>query len=295
MALFQGDFGKGVTTASGIYGDPGVNPWILYGPTPSTTTVMASSTGYGSNAIPQVQFRVGTVSPGDYETEWVFCRLAVAGPVDYLPGQVFVVDENFNASLATTTTAATNKNLNAMVGYVYAPATATGTFYLWLARAGNLAVQAAGSSLANGQAESTATGGQVKFLVTHTAATWTLSPLTAYGASSSITFKADTVNGSPVLSNLTSQVTGPLGGTGGITDLIPGMVITGTGMPSNAIISAIDKAGPGGSYRAFIGTNTTGAMFTSQNATATNLQTTLTVTNIVAAKVMWPTVANAVT
>jgi hypothetical protein len=256
---------------------------------------MSFQAGYGSNAIPQVQFRVGTVSPGDYETEWVFCRLAVTGPVDYLPGQVFVVDENFNASLATTTTAATNKNLNVMVGYAYAPATATGTYYLWLARAGNLAVQAASSSLANGQAESTATGGQVKFLITHTSTSWTLSPLTAYGASSSITFKADTVNGSPILTNLTSQVTGPLGATGGITDLLPGMVFTGTGAPANSIISAIDKGGPGGTYRAFIGTNTTGAMFTAQNATATGTQVTFTVTSHVAAKVMWPTVANTVT
>lgn len=290
MAIFQGDFGKGVITSSGVFGDPGVNPWVLYGPTPSTTTVM-------TNAIPQVQFRVGTVSPADYETEWVFCRLSVASVTDYMPGQVFSVDENFNAALITTTVASNNKNTNVMVGSVFAPATAAGTYYLWLARAGNLAVQAAASSTAFGQAETTATAGLVKFLASasHTATSYTLSPLIGYGASSSITFKADSVNGSPVLSNITSQVTGPLAGTGGITDLVPGMVFTGTGAPANSIIAAIDKLGPGGTYRISIGTNTTGAQSTAQNATATGTQVTFTVTSHVAAKVMWPTIAGAAT
>ena len=296
MAIFQGDFGKGVITSSGL-NEPGVNPWILYGPVASTTSVMASSTGYGSAAIPQMQFRLGTVSQGDYETEWVFCRLVVASTTDYLPGQAYSVDENFNLSLITTTVAASNKNSNVVVGYTFAPATAAGTYYMWVARAGNLAVQAAGSSTAFGQAETTATAGQLKFLASasHTSTSYTIAPLIGIGASSSITFKADSVNGSSVLQNITSQITGPFAGTGGLTDLIPGMVFTGTGAPSNSIISAIDQRGPGGSYRAFIGTNTTGAQFTAQTATATNLQTTFTVTSHVAAKVMWPTIAGAAT
>jgi hypothetical protein len=294
MAIFQGDFGKGVTTNSGIFGDPGVSPWVLYGPVSSTTSVMASAAGYGSNAVPQVQFRLGMVTQGDFETEWVFCRYVVSGPVDILPGQVYGVDENFNASLLTTTTAAAAANSNVYVGYAFAPATASGTYYLWLARAGNLAVQAAASSLAFGQAQSGATAGQVKFLNTHTAGTWTVQPLTAYGASSSITFKADTVNGSPQMLNVTSQITGPQGATGGITDLIPGMVFTGTGI-TNGIISTIDRGGSGGSFRIGIGTNTTGNQNVANNCTNTATQGTFTVTSHVAAKVYWPSIANAVT
>lgn len=288
MAIFQGDFGKGIITQSGVFGDPGVNPWILYGPTPSTTSVTV-------NAVPQAQWRLGSVVAGDAESEWVFCRLVLGSTTDLVPGMAWSVDENFNLTSLTSTVAGNNKNTNVVFSYPFAPATAAGTFYLWAARAGNLAVQTAASSTAFGQAETTATAGTVKFLASgsHTVGSYTLNPMSAYVASSGITYKADTVNGSPVLLNVTSQMTGLYAGTGLITDLLPGMVMTGTGMPSNAIISSIDKLGPGGTYRAFIGTNTTGNQFVAQNATATNAQVTLTVTNMVHAKVYWPTIAGA--
>ncbi len=32
MTVYQGDFGKGVATGSGVWSDPGANPCILYGP-----------------------------------------------------------------------------------------------------------------------------------------------------------------------------------------------------------------------------------------------------------------------
>jgi hypothetical protein len=286
---WQGDFGKGVITGSGTYSEPGANPWVLYGPVAAgSTSVDAFQAGYGSNAIPQIQFRLGMVISGDFETEWVFCRLSVSGPQDLVPGLMWQIDENYTATLATTSARVLGIQLG--FSYMFAPATATGVYYGWLARAGRLICQAAASSLATGNAETTATAGVPKWLVTHTAgsASTAAGGCNAWGASSNITFKADTVSGSPILQNLNSQIS-VNGSTGGLTDILPGAVITGTGMPSNAIISAIDNKGPGGSYRAFIGTNTTGAMFTAQNATATNLQTTLTITNMVQALVYWPT------
>ena len=33
--IWQGDFGKGVPTGSGVWSDPGVNPCLVYGPVPA--------------------------------------------------------------------------------------------------------------------------------------------------------------------------------------------------------------------------------------------------------------------
>lgn len=294
---WQGDFGKGVATGSGTFSDPGINPWVLNGPVAAgSTSVMSSSAGYGSNAIPQIQQRLGMVVSGDYGTEWVFCRFSASGTPDLMPGMAFNVDENFTAVLTTTTTCAATPNAPVFVGYVFAPALATGVYYLWLCRAGNILAQAAASSVANGGAQSGATAGVLKFLISHTSATWSILPFAAYAASSNITFKADSVNGSPYLTNVSSQITNALtGAVGGITDLCPGMVFTGTGAPSNALIKTIDFKGTGGSPRITIGTNTAGAQNTEQNASATNTATTFTVTTHVQASLYWPTIANAVT
>lgn len=280
--VWQGDFGKGIVTGSGVYSEPGVNPWTLFGP------LAAGVTSVDVNAIPQRQFRLGMVVSGDYETEWVFCRLNVTGgPVDLMPGMVWQVDENYTAILSTTANRALN--VQNMVSMIFAPATATGFYFGWLARAGKLAVQAAAGSQATGQGETTATAGVAKFVTgAHTVGSATIAPASAVGASSSITFKADTVNGSPYLQNINSQVTLE-GSQTGITDLTPGMVITGAGMPANAIIAAVDKLGPGGSYRITIGTNTAGNQSVAQNATATAGQVTLTVTSHVSTLWYWPT------
>lgn len=293
--VWQGDFGKGIATGSGVYSDPGINPYVIYGPISATaTSVMAFSTGFGSNAIPQIQFRLGLVAQGDYETEWIFCRYVSTGTPDLLPGQVWQIDENYSASLITTTTAAANLNAQVGVSYVFFPAIPAGTYYFWLARAGRVIVQAAASSLAGGGAQTGATAGQVKFLTTHTAGTWQVSPFSAFAASSNITFLGDTVNGQPYITNIKSQIS-INGVTGGLTDIVPGAVITGTNMPSNALIKTIDQLGAGGTYRITLGTNTAGAMNTTQNASGTAAGTTFTITNMVQGLLYWPTTANAVT
>src|SRR5215472_16546894 len=73
--VFQGDFGKGISTGSGVFSEPGVNVYQLLGPVaPGATSVMASAAGYGSAAIPQIPMRLGTVISGSEESEWVLCR-----------------------------------------------------------------------------------------------------------------------------------------------------------------------------------------------------------------------------
>lgn len=267
---WQGDFGKGISTGSGVWSDPGVNPCLLYGPVPTA--------GVSGNGSVNPQWRLGMVIEGDLGSEFVFGKLVPGSATDLLPGQAYQLDENFTATLLTTS----GSTLNAEVGVlnVFAVQQAAGTYYAWFQRAGHAAVQAAGSSIATGQAETTATGGQLKFLAagSHTAGTKSTDEITAFGASSSITFTANTVSGSPYLTAVASAVSGA---GGGIADLTPGMVITGTGLPANSCIAAIDKQG--GQWRVSIGTNSSGAYSTLQNATANGSAVTFTVTSHVAA------------
>lgn len=285
---FLGDFGKGVSTGSGLYSDPGGSVYQLFGPVaPGATSVMPFAAGYGSNAIPQVPMRLGMPIDGSEGTEWILCRYVASSSPDLKPGMLWFIDENYTATLAT----GSNKVLGAQTGvsYVFQTAPANGTYYLWLAVAGRLLIKDAGSSVATGSCDSTATAGSAKFTATHTTGQGTSSPFTAWGASSNITFKANTVSGSPYLTNVQSQIS-INGVVGGITDLIPGMTITGTGMPSNALIASIDQQG--GLWRVTLGTDTSGNLFTPQNATANGTAVTFTVTSHVQALMYWPTVTN---
>lgn len=271
---WQGDFGKGISTGSGVWSDPGVNPCLLYGPVPSS--------GVTGNGAITPQWKLGMVVDGDNGAEFIFCKLVLASTTDLLPGQVYRWGEDYTLTLLATATAALNQEIGSL--NVWAPQTAAGTYYAWVQRAGHAAVQAAGSSIAQGEAETTATGGQVKFLAnaSHTASTQSTGDVVAFGASSSITFTGTTVSGSPYITAVVSS-----NANGGVADLTPGMVITGTGLPSNSIIAAIDKQG--GQWRVTIGTNTAGSYATLQNATASGSGVTFTVTSHVIALLKRPT------
>lgn len=273
---WQGDFGKGVSTGSGVWSEAGVNPCLLYGP--------VNASGSAGGGVLQPQWKLGMVVRGDAGAEFIFCKLVLSAATDLLPGQVYRWDENFNLTLLVTATAALNMEIGVL--NVFAVQQVAGTYYCWLQRAGHAAVQAAGSSVAQGEAETTATGGQVKFLASasHTASTQSTSDVVAFGASSSITFTGNTTNGSPYITAVASAVSGA---GGGIADLTPGMVITGTGLPANSIIAAIDKVG--GVWRVSIGTNSSPNYNTLQNATANGSGVTFTVTSHVIANLKRPT------
>lgn len=266
---WQGDFGKGVSTGSGVWSDPGVNPCLLYGPIP------AAGTNTGAGVI-NPQWRLGMVVNGDYGSEFVFAKLVLGSVTDLLPGQVYQLDKDYNASILTGAASVLNEEVGVL--NVWAPQTAAGTYYGWFARAGHLSVQAAAASVATGFAETTATAGQVKFPASATAGQKSISPASAYVASSGITFTGNTASGSPYITGLTS-----------IADLQLGQVITGTGLPANSIIAAIDKQG--GQWRITIGTNTAGSYNVLQNATANGSGITFTVTSHVTANWYWPTLA----
>ena len=275
--VWQGDFGKGIATGSGVWSDPGFNPCVAY-PVPSTT---APTTGAG---IPQPQFRLGMTFNGDFGSEFILAKLVLASATDLIPGQVYQLDERFTATLLSTTNA--NNILNYEVGVlnVWYPQAPAGTYYIALQRAGHCSVKV-DSATATGSGETSATtAGSLKFPAAATAGQKSVSPTSAFVAASGVTFTGNTTSGSPYITNVVSAAT-----LAGIEDLQVGQVITGTGMPSNAIIAAIDSFG--GKWRITIGTNTAGSYSTLQNATSTATGTTFTVTSHVAANIYWPTLA----
>ena len=266
MAVWQGDFGKGQATGSGVWSDPGANPCLAYGPIPA-----AGTTGSGILLPP---FRVGMVITGDYGSEFVLGKLVLASATDLLPGQAYQLDKDYVLTLLTTANSVLNEEV--VIAQVLAPQLAAGTYYVWGQRAGRTVVLAAASSVATGSGETTATAGTLKFPASATASTKSVTPATAYQASSGITFTATTTNGSPTLTNVSS-----------INDLQLGAVITGTGLPSNAFVLAIRKTG--NTWSIDIGTNTAGSYTTLQNCTATANTITMTVTNMVTCNLDWPT------
>lgn len=272
---WQGDFGKGVSTGSGIWSDPGANPCLLYGPAPAA--------GVSNQGVPTPQWRLGMVLSGDYGAEFVFCKLVLAGTTDLLPGDCYFLDANFSATLLSVTNANNTIGTEVAVGQVFAPATVAGTYFIWLQRAGRAAIRAIAGSVANGQGETNATtAGTMKFPAAPTAGQKSAGPVQGFAASSGLTFTGTTVNGSPFITAIVSASTG-----GGVTDLVPGMTITGAGLPANSCIAALDKTG--GIWRVTIGTSTVGAQSTAQNATASAAAVTFTVTTHVSANLYWPT------
>jgi len=266
MACWTGDFGKGQETGSGVWSDPGANPCILYGP--------QAAAGVTSNGVPIPNFKLGMVVSGDLGTEFVYCKLVLSGTTDLLPGQVYQIDKDYNATLLVNASSVLNEEV--MVLSVWGPATPAGTYYGWFGRAGHLSVQAAAGSVATGFGETTATAGQLKFPASATATFKSVSPASAYQASSGITFTGNTANGSPTITGIAS-----------INDLQVGQAVTGAGLPANAIIAALRRTGT--AWAADIGTNTAGSYATLQNATANGTGVTFTVTSHVTCNFDWPT------
>jgi hypothetical protein len=254
--IFQGNYG------SGVFSDPGADPTRLYGPVPA-----AGQTGQGVLLPPM---RVGTVISGDAGSEFVLCKLTLGSTTDLVPGQAFQFDKDYNASLLSTSGSVLNQEV--AFGQAFAPQTAAGTWYIWLGRAGHLAVKATGA--ANGFGETTAVAGTVNFAATPTAGTKSISPSSLYAAS--FTFTATTATGSPYLANVAS-----------IADLTLGAAIAGTGIPASTVVGSIAKAGNAW----ILGMVQSAALTTPQNATANGTAVTVTVSGTLPANIDWPTLA----
>ena len=267
--VWQGDFGKGVSTGSGVWSDPGANPCLLYGPAPAA--------GVSNQGVPLPNWKLGMVVTGDNGTEFVYAKLALAGTTDLVPGQAYQMDKDYNATILTTAASVLNEEVVFL--NVFQAAVPAGTYYGWFCRAGHLSVAAVAASIAAGFGETTATAGSLKFTTLgQTAGTKSVTPTSAYVASSGLTFTGNTTSGSPTITNITDAAR---------MDLQLGQVITGANLPANAIVCALRRVG--NSWSADIGTNTVGNLSVLQNATGTAAGTTFTVTSHVTANVAWAT------
>ena len=275
--VWQGDFGKGVSTGSGVSFEPGVNPCLLEGP--------LAAAGVADDGAPAPGGRLGAVARGDAGAEFVCCKLTLAAAADLLPGQWYFWDENYSLTLGSAVNASNLVNAEAGVLNVWAPQAPAGTYHAWVQRAGHCSVKADAGSVAGGFAEtSSLLAGNMKFPAAPSAGQKSISPASAFVASSAIAFTGATVAGSPCITGVVSASAG-----GGVADLQLGQAITGAGLPANAIIAAIDRQGSG--WRVTLGTNTAGSLSVAQNATATAAGVVFTVTSHVTANLSWPTLA----
>lgn len=249
MTIYRGTLGQGV------YSEAGVDPTVL--------SPIAPATGVSNGGVPVPSMRVGTVITGAEGSSFTLCKYVLAATTDILPGQVFQWDRAYTASLITTALGVLNQE--AGVSVCFANAVPAGSYYIWLQRTGHAPMRTLAASVATGAGETTTTAGTLKFLTTPTGSSYGLPAAGGYLASAGFTFTANTTNGSPTLTNVSS-----------ITDLALGASIAGTGIPANANIATIRSTG--GSFVIDIGTTTTGALTTLQNCTANGTAITVTVT-----------------
>lgn len=227
------------------FGLVGSNPFALEGP-------IGSFNGY-----PAPSAALGAVGLGDCEGEFVFAKLVLDGSTTLKDGQLYVIDRDYTATPLTTSNSP--RGLTVGVGRVVAAvAPAAGTYYIWLQRAGHCPVVATGSG--NSAAETTATAGTANFNNTPTTGAKTILGLSLFGTN--FTFTCDTVNGDPVLRNVSDT-----------SNLSGGAALAGTGI--SGTVKSINRDG---------------TVTLSANASATGSAITTTVTGTLPANVLWPVI-----
>jgi hypothetical protein len=248
---------------SGAYSEPGADV---------TKPIPAPSPFPTGTGLPMAPGKVGTVMSADLGTELVLAKLTLAAQTDLLYGQCYQLDKDYNCSLLTTAAAVGQEEIG--FNQCFAPATPSGTYYLWLARSGHIGVQIAAGSAAAGQLESTTTAGQLKAPASPTVGSKAVTPGSLYATSAS--FTANTTNGSPTLTGISS-----------INDVAIGASLAGAGIPANAIIQNIRRQG--GSWA--VDMVSSAALTTPLAATATATAVPITVTGVLNCCVYWPTLA----
>lgn len=247
MTIFSGRAG------SGTFSVPGVDPTQLYS---------------NVQSIPQPGFRLGTVAYGSDGSSFVFVKLVLAGVTDILPGQLLALDKDWAGTLATN--AAATLNQRAVLLQCFRNAAPAGTYWLWAGMSGNLAAKCTGT--ANGFGETTGTAGLINFAASATASQKSVTPTSLYVTN--FTFTANTLNGSPTITNVSAAA---------VADLQLGALISGTGVPGTTAVGSITKTG--GTYAIGLVSAATGGFATSVNATATGTAITMTITGTLPANV----------
>lgn len=239
----------------------GVNPFAVEGPATLGSGVI----------VPQ--YRLGHVSYGDAESEWVYCKYTSVSNQVLSPGLLFTVDDDFTATLLTTSNSPRgSKVMVCGVGLGYggqSVTTVTGSvYYLWLCRAGQMPIAYTTVATLGNLAETTATGGAANFPNSATVSSKLIVGLYVTKAVAG-TFTGTTTSGSPIVT--------PVSGL--TVDSGPswiGSTLSATGIAASQTISSIQ----------FNGTQISGITL-SANATASG---SVTITNslIAQARIMWP-------
>lgn len=239
--------------ATKTWSEVGAAPTTLIGPVPTS-----GNTGGG---VPVPQFAPGTMVEGSAKGRWVLATLVLGTTTTLANGQWYVLDRNFTATLLTTANSPRGSSVG--VGSVSQASVVAGTYYIWLQIFGHAPSQFTGSAAA--AAETTATGGLLNFNNTPTSGAKTIGGVTLYVASQ--TFTADTVNGSAIISNVSS-----------FNDVAVGATIAGTGIPASTTVVSLSTV------------NGVNQIVLSAAATATASTITMTQTGVITANVSHPTV-----
>lgn len=245
----------------------GSNPNVLDGP-------VGSPTPTGSGVIVP-QFKLGHLAQGDSEAEFIYCKLVLAAATTLIPGQAYVIDDDYNATLLST--ANSPRGAKVMFLMVNAPSNAqqpAGTYYGWFLRSGKFPVLT--NTLTVGAlAETSATAGTIN---TPAGAATVGSKLIVglYYTKAPATFTATTTNGSPTL-------TGPFTGVSLASGPFAGQTISGAGIPASTTVLSVNTYQQSGSPQGSVSSITMSA-----NATASAAAVTITPTLLGEANIMWP-------
>ena len=241
----------------------GANPFQVDGPASLGSGVIVPS------------FRLGHVSYGDCETEYVYVKYTSVSNQVLSPGFLFQIDDDYVATILTTSAAVKGNNVGVCcIGLGYGGqsfTTVTGTvYYMWLARAGHLPVAYVTSTInATSLAETSATAGKMNYPTAPSTTTKFLSGLFVQQALT--TFTGTVVSGSNVVTITGNSLT-PDGGPAWI-----GSTLSATGIAASQTITSL----------IWTGQLITGIVL-SANATVNATNTTITPTLITPARVYWP-------
>lgn len=227
----------------------------------------------GGVIIPQ--FRLGSLTWGDAESEFIYVKYTSASNLLLRPGLAFVVDDNFTATLLTTSNSPRgSKVVYSCIGLggKQSFTTVTGTdYYLWMARSGQIPITYTAIATAGNLAETTATGGACNFPNSATVSSKLITGLYVTKGTAPATFTGTTVNTSTTVTVAAGQLTLESG------PAFIGSTLSATGIASSQTITAMT----------YTGQNLITGFTISAAATASGT-VTITPTLVIEGRVMWP-------
>ena len=207
--------------------------------------------------------RFGAAVDGDAMARFVYARFTATNNQTLRQGDVMYIDNNGVATLAATAGRALGLKVGTFFlggNYVNVPASQVspfsytfspaGDYGIWVQTNGVSLVNAASTALTAKVACTTTTAGRLDAPTAGvTAGSATIGGL--FLPATNYTFTANTTNGSPVLTNIST-----------LTGIYPNMSITGTGIPASTTISAIEGIPGNWSIRLSANATATGTTIT---------------------------------